>query len=93
VSGAQWSAARLRELARFAGRKETAEALRAFAAVVSVLDGMRALALTYSGSVWIASHERWEGSPSYLASRSARGDNPLAAILALADALDAGRGT
>lgn len=99
MSGAQWSPERLTLLANRVGDspwpedREAATALRAFARVVSVLERkLTAVAVTWSGSVWIATCEYWEGSPSYLASGSARADTPLAAILALADALDAGRG-
>jgi hypothetical protein len=94
VSGAQWSPERLINLAHileephmdprvdgFANR--AADALRAFARVVSVLEHAPVKVLRY-GVAW----EAFAVEPGY----RQFGDTPLAAILALADAFDAGRG-
>jgi hypothetical protein len=66
----------------------TADALRAFASVVSVLgiahSRMRWLRVTEGRGVWTA---HIYGAPV------GEGDTPLAALLSLAAALDAGRGT
>jgi hypothetical protein len=94
VSGAQWSPERLNELAACQGpegypiQREVADALRAFASVVGVLDDARAFVITRDGIDCIAVLERWEppgDAPHYLAHHRETGDTPLAAILALAD--------
>jgi hypothetical protein len=100
VSGAQWSAERLRELAQKVEMLaisdapsdfpwKAADALRAFARVVSVLDGSRHVKLTKvpSDTGWLAEYPTSEHP--FIAVKKA--DTPLAAILSLADALDAGR--
>lgn len=104
VSGAQWSPERLRELADEMGRStyeacdwtEAHAALRAFARVVSVLERVSEAGDTldvhgpFAGKAEVT-YERDDDEQPVI-SKSARGDTALAAILALADALDAGRG-
>jgi hypothetical protein len=92
VTGAQWSPERLEWLAEAMGECwgtptsdqgcEAADALRAFASVVGVLAHAPVKVLRY-GEAW----EAFAEEPGY----RQFGDTPLAAILALATALDAGR--
>jgi hypothetical protein len=95
VSGAQWSPERLEELAYAVSHylhasdevvQDAADALRDFARVVSVLErtDISVVEVTDEGH---SVAQVWERNSPII---ERRGDTPLAAILALADALDAG---